>query len=687
VKKARERKVVRPDEGRAVAQGLPGNTRGVACAACAAFVLLLLIYWTRFFFVDVMAGLILDGGLAVIWIGGAGMLGWVVLVRAKINPSGALGVATAVALGMGVLSLLGLGLGLAGWLNRVTTIAIALVGPVAWGVWVWRRGGVSFAGWRSWSNATADWGWLWMAAMPALSISLAGASIFPGLLWKPLDPHPFDVMSYHLQVSREWFELGQIRPLAHNVYSFFPANMEMQYLLGMHIKGDPWAAMYFAQLVSLGCMALTVVAVYGIVSELSQRPGAGTVAGVLVTAVPWIPMLGAVAYVESSLLLTSVLALGWMLKAMNDPPRRVAWMALGGAMAGLACGVKYTGVPSVLLVFPAAFVVIWLLRRGSRMEDGGWRRVIVAALAFGLVGGMLFLPWAVRNWVWSGNPVFPMEMKLLGKGHFDAVQVERWDRAHRPPPDRASLGQRLKMGWTEIAVSWQYGYVLLPLGLLAAWVRWRGPATALLVLLLALQLAFWLFFTHLMGRFAILIIPILAILAGLAFDRAGAKVAICAFVLLAIVLGLFGVPGHRGVAQVFDQGAAQGQAGLYRLLNWSVLYPQDLHDIESRSEQVALIGECQPFFYRIPMKRLRYRTVFDTRFPPGVSVIDGWLGESLEDLRKEGIVVVHPGELRRYAKTYWAIPPLPDDPVYHWAKRDEPMVLPKLPSFVALPIP
>ena len=56
-------------------------------------------------------------------------------------------------------------------------------------------------------------------------------------------PSGYDVVEYHLQVPREWLELGRITPLHHNVFSFFPFNVEDSQitLLAMNLHAGPWA--------------------------------------------------------------------------------------------------------------------------------------------------------------------------------------------------------------------------------------------------------------------------------------------------------------------------------------------------------------------------------------------------------------------------------------------------------------
>ncbi len=439
----------------------------------------------------------------------------------------------------------------------------------------------------------------------------------------------------------------------------------MQYLLAMHVCGGSWAAMYVAQHTSLLFMLLAVVAVYATVKDqLPAGSRAGPIcAAVAAASVPWLAMLGAVAYVESALLLYTTLAIAWMMRAIRGGlPYRD--LIVGGVLAGLACGVKYTAVPTILLLVPVVAIVVILLNRESQISDLKSpienrkskieNRTLLRLAVFIACGAIVFSPWLIRNAIWTGNPVFPMAMRLLGRAHFDEVQVQRFERAHSVPPALAPLRARLGAAWKGIAAHWQYGFVLLPAGLAAMIYLIRSWEMQFLLLLFGLELLFFLFFTHLQPRFAILLVPIAAIALGLAsahLPRVGAIVAI-----LGIVTG--GVALHGA----FAPQAEYGRLGLFCLDDYTAINPA----VEKcPAAEFALIGNSQAFSVPVPMSRLRYRTIFDIRFAPGQSPLDAWLGEDLATLKKKFAVNIHPGELTRLAEHYYAVPTLAPD----WRKE------------------
>ena len=172
---------------------------------------------------------------------------------------------------------------------------------------------------------------------------------------------------------------------------------------------------------------------------------------------------------------------------------------LAGAFAGFACGTKPTAVPMLLLAVPLALYLPFLFRE----------RVAGKAVAgFILAGLVTFSPWPIRNLVWTGNPVFPEATSVFGRAHFSEAQSQRWANAHSPRP-----GDRLTPPWKQVVGDWRYGFVFVPLALVAA-VLGRQRTSRVLIAILIVQFLFWIGFTHVQGRFLVLAIPIAAMLIG-----------------------------------------------------------------------------------------------------------------------------------------------------------------------------
>lgn len=577
--------------------------------------------------------LLTDGILAIAWLLAMTGIGWG-LVRKFPIPL-LLRLVTAAAIGIGIGSLFILALGLVGWMNAVTAWAILLIGLGLAAAWIW-------AGRKSITPPVPanPWRWLWLLLMPFLGLAIVGAIAPPGLLWQD-EPAGYDVTEYHLQVPREWYEAGKITGLQHNVFSYMPMNVEMHDFLAMHLRGGPWAGMYLAQFIHLTIMVLAVLATAGIAAALSDKPWAAALAGVAMGAVPWITSLAPIAYNEGGLMLFGGLAVGWILIAKDWR----GWL-IAGLLAGFACGVKLTAGPFVVGAVVGAYGLVWIFQAVRRAPQAEQLNGFSSVAIFVFASTLTFSPWALRNFVWVGNPVFPEGMEILGKGHFSDVQVERWRLAHSPKTGETKLTERLAIGWQRIAADWRFGFVFLPLMVVAIALRrdWRSGFIALVILL---QLIIWLGFTHLQGRFFVLAIPLGAVLIGIVrfppwrWIASGGVLALAliGFVILGDRYKFLNKPAEAGVLGVED-------------LTWLVKLRTEI-DVQTlpANRPIILVGDAQAFFYSgIPMTRLHYQTVFDVAGDDSHDWLSKWI------LGAKGTVLVFPGDLLRLKNSYYSVP-------------------------------
>ena len=528
-------------------------------------------------------------------------------------------------LGIGTLALLVLGFGLVGWLNRALWMGLLIGGG---GAGLFRLVRVVRARPQPAAAAHDPLRWLWLVACPFAALTLLVAVIPPGLLWAE-EGNGYDVLEYHLEMPREYFDAGRITYAPHNVYANFPANAEMLYLLAMIVRGGPLEGLLAAQLIN-AFLAFGVAAAAWLAGR-EVSPTAGVVAGLLAATTGWLTYLSGVAYVENAMLFFAMLSAAALIRASaSGTAHPLRWVAVAGMLAGLATGCKYTA--AVLVAIPLGLAVL----------AAAWptqRRRLVALVVFGGLAGAAFAPWLLKNLAFTGNPVFPLAGRIFPASPvgWSPERAEHFARSHAPGPDESSLGARVRMLASKVVADphQRFGPALFVLAIAALIANRRRRHTWVWGVVLLAQVALWLGFTHLYARFAVVLLVPLVILAGHGFDesrhmlgRAGLALLLAGAIWdLNFMTGVYrlhlytpsGRIGIEGNPDVFTAGLAPG-GELLGYVNRTL----------PESSRILLVGEARAFYFLRPVD---YCTVFNLNpFVEAVetartpSDLQAWLG-------------------------------------------------------------
>jgi len=546
--------------------------------------------------------------------------------------------------GLSELSLLTLAIGLTGGLHSLWVFVVPIGAVLALAARHWKRG--TF---RNGGNGTGPqgngwlqrWG-LWLGVPFALLILLGGM----------LPPWDFDVREYHLQVPKEWYLQSKINFLPHNVYGNMPLGAEMHALLAMVFMpgrlGWWWGALA-GKTVIAAFAPLTALALFAAGKRFVSTT-AGVVAALVYVSTPWVAHVSVSGLIEGVMGFYLFLALYAMLlwsseasaaDASADPISLRGRILLAGFLAGSAAACKYPAF--LFVVLPLA---VWSLFHGRRFN---WRPAILFTLAVVCACGL----WLGKNWVLTGNPVYPL---VFGGSTRTPEKMDQWNRAHRVPPD--DQGRRYSCAQTADAVAqvgWRSAWLsplLIPLAVMAfASGTRRRLALILAVYALYVILTWWLF-SHRVDRFLVPILPVVALMAGV--GAAWSQERSWRTMLLTVLLcGLFvnllyvlstGRHDHRYLVALdqlrrdepLEQGGPSRVNPVHRYLNDTV---RDGH-------KVLLVGDAQPFDLEVPSL---YSTCFDDCIFEQL-MKDRTRDERIEALRKHKIshVYVHWGEIDRY---------------------------------------
>ena len=222
-----------------------------------------------------------------------------------------------------------------------------------------------------------------------------------------------DALIYHLAVPKLFLDHHGFYFIPGNVFAGYPLLGEMHYLLALFLWGDILAkTMHFALL----CGILLGI---GQFVRFLMRENAFPALGMLLFAS--IPSVFAVTHSAYNDLFVTffTLAAVYTFLRWSDTGLR-AWIILCGIFAGSAIACKYTA----LLLIPLGILGILL---SSHCRRTGNRQVIFHLLAYILGAGIIGCPFYVKNWIVTGNPVYPFFYDLFGGREWDSDQARLYD--------------------------------------------------------------------------------------------------------------------------------------------------------------------------------------------------------------------------------------------------------------------
>ncbi len=203
-----------------------------------------------------------------------------------------------------------------------------------------------------------------------------------------------DDLGYHAPNVARWIQDGQFTYVTRNLTAYYPFNCELLslwYVLPFH--SDAWAA-----LGGVFWLALIACAAAAVGRELGLTAAAGTLVAVLTICSPSIIWLVRT-FSPTDLAAASLILAGIYFTALairRIPVGSGASETLyAGLLVGAALGCKVTVAP-VFVVLVAA-----LLFTKKR-----FRSVLIFCFGAALTGSF----WYIRNWIDTGNPLFPAEI-------------------------------------------------------------------------------------------------------------------------------------------------------------------------------------------------------------------------------------------------------------------------------------
>jgi hypothetical protein len=403
------------------------------------------------------------------------------------------------ALGLGALAYGFLALGLIGLLRAPAIIVMVMF--------------LGIAAWPSLRRYPTYWRKLWSALerqdfFGRIAITLVVAMLALVLLRGLAPVIDYDGLMYHLVVPRDYWQAGRIFPYPGESHGNFPLTVDLLYIPAVMLGLES-----AAKLIHLGFGVLMGLGVYVLAKRLLGSTRGGWLGVFVLATTPVLGTVGGYAYTDMGWALFAFLSVFALLRWREEDERR--WLVLGGVFAGLTLGSKYLGLP-VLGVLGLTVVLDSGLRSAKKgpFDRGSCALILGNGLMFGLAAVLVASPWYVKNWLWLGNPFYPL---WFGGRGWDAYQAAHLTYLGTRYGYRDGLLGMLLSPWSLFFHSiGHFGSIpfafppplslLLPLYLL---IRGRGTVN-LILLIVVLRFATWAVSAR-DARFLMDIFPLLSI--------------------------------------------------------------------------------------------------------------------------------------------------------------------------------
>lgn len=290
-----------------------------------------------------------------------------------------------------------------GWICVVAVGVITLAAggytPLLWQcmaplAWLGLLGWLVATRWRA-LRALADMGRRGLQdPFPLLSWrALLGLTVAAAALHASLPPDTRDELSYHLVMPELWAAQGDWWVPLDNFHLAFPGSCELMWGWAGAVAG-PLAPRF----VTLAFAVLTVALLAGWMAEQATAGWIRDLSLVFLAVTPVALTAASICYVEWPLLF--FLFLGWRLSrfSLETPAAVSVWWA--AACWGMASSIKYTA-----LLFVGLLAAEWL---HAQLTRHAVRSAVTAGLALALAVAALAGPWFARNWIATGDPIFPL---------------------------------------------------------------------------------------------------------------------------------------------------------------------------------------------------------------------------------------------------------------------------------------
>jgi hypothetical protein len=234
--------------------------------------------------------------------------------------------------------------------------------------------------------------------MKTVLVGFLAVIVISILILAYVPPVSRDALIHHLALPKLYLKHGGIYEIPSAKFSYYPMNLDLLYMIPLYFGND-----IIPKYIHFVFALLTAIFIFRYLRRRLDDVYA-LLGVVLFLSLPIIVKLSITVYVDLGLIFFSTAALFYLFKWMNNN-HKLRHLLISAVCCGLGLGTKYSGL---IVFFLLTIFVILIYVKSSADSENKQPKALGFGIVFMLVAVIVFSPWAIKNFIWTRNPVYPL---------------------------------------------------------------------------------------------------------------------------------------------------------------------------------------------------------------------------------------------------------------------------------------
>jgi hypothetical protein len=207
-----------------------------------------------------------------------------------------------------------------------------------------------------------------------------------------------DALTHHLYVPKLYLQHDGMYEIPGLEFSYYPMNLDLLFLIPLYLKND-----IAPKFIHFGFALATATMIYCYLTRRLDKTYA-LLGSLFFLSIPVIIRLSSTVYVDLGLICFLFGSLLFFLRWIENG-FKIKYLIISAVFCGLGLGTKYNGLIGLFLLGLFVPFVYARFHAGDRFHA---TKAIGFGAVFVMAALLIFSPWMIRNFIWTGNPIFPL---------------------------------------------------------------------------------------------------------------------------------------------------------------------------------------------------------------------------------------------------------------------------------------